>query len=168
MRCMPVDTKHFPIVRSRSTCGGTLSEKRKDRKILFFYGNHFEEIQIWIRFSVNPDSEQLLPKTKKELRQSPSKLVFFFFFLAVNCFFCEVYSTLKERFTLDKTTHFVTMKCNWLHGKTKLIMIDLYRAFLGALRACALEHDSYLKISTKVPYHNTPSLWLLVEVTCRT
>ena len=76
-------------------------------------------------------------------------------------------------------------------------MIDLDRAFLGALRACVLEHDSYLKISTKVPYrptikrgsnndagtiirryllkistkvpyHNTPSLWLLVEVTCRT
>jgi hypothetical protein len=76
-------------------------------------------------------------------------------------------------------------------------MIDLDRAFLGALRACVLEHDSYLQISTKVPYwptikrgsnndagtiihryllkiitkvpyHNTPSLWLLVEVTCRT
>ena len=27
-------------------------------------------------------------------------------------------------------------------------MIDLDRAFLRALRACALEHDSYLKIST--------------------
>jgi hypothetical protein len=31
--------------------------------------------------------------------------------MAVN-WFCEVYSTVKERFTLDKTTHFVTMKCN--------------------------------------------------------
>jgi hypothetical protein len=71
IRCMPVDAKHFPIVQSGSTCGGTLSEKRKDRKNLFFYGNHFEEIRIWIRFSANPDSEQLLTKTKKELRQSP-------------------------------------------------------------------------------------------------
>jgi hypothetical protein len=74
IRCMPVDAKHFPSVRSGSTCGGTLSEKRKDRKILFFYyGNHFEEIRIWIRFSVNPDSEQSLTKTKiEELRQSPN------------------------------------------------------------------------------------------------
>jgi hypothetical protein len=76
-------------------------------------------------------------------------------------------------------------------------MIDLDRAFLGALSICELEHDSYLKISTnvpyqptikrgsnndtgtnirryllkistKVPYRNTPSLWLLVEVTCCT
>jgi hypothetical protein len=34
-------------------------------------------------------------------------------------------------------------------------MIDLDRAFLGALRACALEHDSKLKIITKVPYRPT-------------
>ncbi len=71
IRCMPVDAKHFPIVRSGSTCGGTLSEKRKDRKILFFYGNHFEEIQIWIRFSANPDSEQSLTKSKKNYDSHP-------------------------------------------------------------------------------------------------
>ena len=45
--------------------------KKKRQKNSFFYGNHFEEIRIWIRFSANPDSEQLLTKTKKELRQSP-------------------------------------------------------------------------------------------------
>jgi hypothetical protein len=68
IRCMPVDAKHFPIVRSGSTCGGTLSEK----KTVFFYGNHFEETRIWIQFSANADSEHLLTKTKKELRQSPT------------------------------------------------------------------------------------------------
>jgi hypothetical protein len=57
-----------------------LSQKKRRLKNSFFiYGNHFEEIQNWIQFLANPDPEQSLTKTKKELRQSPtgrlSKLV---------------------------------------------------------------------------------------------
>jgi hypothetical protein len=38
-------------------------------------------------------------------------LMFSLMAMTVN-WFCEFNSTLKERFTLDNTMHFVTMKCN--------------------------------------------------------
>ncbi len=71
LRCMPVDAKQFNIVRSGSTCGGILSEERKDRKNHFLLtattfkkhksGFDFQQIQIWV----------IANKNKKELRQSP-------------------------------------------------------------------------------------------------
>ncbi len=55
--------------------------------------------------------------------------------------FMSLNSTSKERFTLNETTHFITMKLSRSLDKNELIMIDL---------------DMCLKISTKVlsMYHS--------------
>jgi hypothetical protein len=45
----------------------SLRKKKRQKNSLFIYGNHFEEIRIWLRFSAMSDSEQSLTKNKKRI-----------------------------------------------------------------------------------------------------
>jgi hypothetical protein len=65
---------HFPVCKHLRR--NPLRRKKRQKKSIFIYGNNFKEKQIFIWFSANPDLEQSLTKTKKELQQAPTKQAF--------------------------------------------------------------------------------------------
>ena len=73
---LPDVQQHLPIFQSGSTCRGIHSEKRNCRKSQLLFTAQLLRKTNLAEISASPDLERsLTTKTKKELRQSPTKAV---------------------------------------------------------------------------------------------